>query len=306
MTPPFVRTPEARFHDLPDYSFAPHYVAWRGLRVHHLDEGPREAPVMLLLHGEPSWSYLYRRIIPRLVAAGYRCIAPDFIGFGKSDKVTDDAWYVIERHCEALRFVIETLDLRRITLVCQDWGGPIGLRQAVDLPERFARLVIANTWLHHAEMEYSPGVRAWRAAAIDPNKLGGDLPAGRIVAGTLRSPGHDREAVARAYDAPFSDLASKAGARRFPFCIPFAEPEAGNAKDQQRCFDALLGYPHPVHFAFGDADEVFPFAWAERWHSLVAGSTLDRIVGAGHFVQEDASDDLAEVILRRAGSAQAA
>jgi haloalkane dehalogenase len=303
-TPPFVRTPEARFRDLAGYAFAPLYLDWRGLRVHYLDEGPRGAPVMLLLHGEPSWSYLYRRIIPRLVASGYRCVAPDLVGFGKSDKVTDDAWYVIERHCELLRFAIEALDLRRITLVCQDWGGPIGLRQAVDMPERFARLVIANTWLHHAGYEYSSGIRGWRAAATDASKLGGDMPTGRILAGSLRRPGHDREAVARAYDAPFTDFASKAGARRFPFCIPFAEPEAGNAKDQQRCFDALLAYPRPVHFAFGDADEVFTFGWAERWHALVAGSTLDRIAGAGHFVQEDASDELADVILRRAGEAR--
>jgi haloalkane dehalogenase len=304
MTQPSERTSEERFSDLPDYPFAPHFLEWRGLRVHHLDEGPRGAPVMLLLHGEPTWSYLYRRIVPRLVAAGYRCVAPDFVGFGKSDKVSDDAWYVIERHCETLRFVIDSLDLGRVTLVCQDWGGPIGLRQAVDLPERFARLVIANTWLHHEGFEYSPGIRAWRAAATDPSKLGGDMPTGRIVAGTLRRAGHDRAAVARAYDAPFPDAASKAGARRFPFCIPFGEPDAGNAKDQQRCFDALLRYPHPIHFAFGDADEVFTFRWAERWHSLLPGSTLDRIPGAGHFVQEDAPDDLADVILRRAGPAR--
>ena len=302
-TPAFSRTPDSNFRGLPDYSFAPHYLDWRGLRVHHLDEGPRDAPVMLMLHGEPTWSYLYRRILPRLVAAGYRCIAPDLIGFGKSDKVTDDGWFVIERHCETLRFLIESLDLRRITLVCQDWGGPTGLRQALDMPGRFARLVIANTWLHHEGYEYTPGIRGWRAAATDPNKLGGDMPTGRIVAGSLRRTGHDREAVARAYDAPFSGFASKAGARRFPFCIPFAEPEAGNAADQQRCFNALLQYPYPVHFAFGDADEVFDWSWAERWHARVAGSTLDRIAGAGHFVQEDASDDLTDVILRRAGNA---
>lgn len=302
-TPPFARTPDARFANLPGYTFAPHYLDWRGLRVHYLDEGPRGAPVMLLLHGEPTWSYLYRQIIPRFVAAGHRCIAPDLIGFGKSDKVTDDAWYVIERHCETLRFLIEALELRRITLVCQDWGGPTGLRQAADMPERFARLVIANTWLHHAGFEYSPGIRGWRAAAIDPNKLGGDMPTGRIVAGSLRRPGHDVAAVARAYDAPFTEPASKAGARRFPFCIPFGEPEAGNANDQQRCFDALIRYPQPVHFVFGDADAVFTWSWAERWHSLVPGSTLERIAGAGHFVQEDAPADLADVILRRAGSA---
>ncbi len=139
--------------------------------------------------------------------------------------------------------------------------------------------------------------------ALDPNQLGGDMPTGRILAGSLRRPGHDLAAIACAYDSPFPDLPSKAGARRFPFCIPFAEPQAGNAKDQQRCFDALLEGPHPVHFAFGDADEVFTFGWAERWHSLVPGSTLDRIAGAGHFVQEDASDDLADAILRRAGKA---
>lgn len=304
MTQPSERTPDERFRNLPEYPFAPHFLSFRGLRVHHLDEGPRGAPVMLLLHGEPTWSYLYRHIVPHLVAAGYRCVAPDFVGFGKSDKVTDDGWYVIERHCEMLRFVIESLDLRRITLVCQDWGGPIGLRQAVDLPDRFARLVIANTWLHHAGFEYTPGMRGWRAAATDPSKRGGDMPTGRIVAGSLRRPGHDLAAVARAYDAPFANAASKAGARRFPFCIPFAESEAGNAQDQQRCFDALLRYPHPVHFAFGDADDVFTWSWAERWHALAPGSTLDRIPGAGHFVQEDAPGDLADVIVRHAGEAR--
>jgi haloalkane dehalogenase len=303
-TPAFVRTPDAHFRALSDYPFAPHWLDWRGLRVHHLDEGPREAKVMLLLHGEPTWSYLYRRIVPRLVAAGYRCVAPDLVGFGKSDKVSDDAWYVIERHCERLRALIEALDLRRITLVCQDWGGPTGLRQAVDLPERFERLVIANTWLHHAEMEYGDGVRGWRAAATDPAKLGGDMPTGRIVAGTLRRPGHDLAAVQRAYDAPFDGFASKAGARRFPFCIPFAEPEAGNARDQQRCFDALCKATLPLHFVWGDADPVFPWSWAERWHALVPGSTLERIAGAGHFVQEDASEELADAILRHAGSAR--
>ena len=302
-TPAFVRTPDANFRDLPGYPFAPHWLDWRGLRIHYLDEGPRAAPVMLLLHGEPSWSYLYRNVIPQLVAAGYRCVAPDLVGFGKSDKVTDDAWYVIERHCEMMRFVVEALDLQRITLVCQDWGGPIGLRQAVDLPGRFARLVIANTWLHHEGFEYSPGIRGWRAAALDPSKLGGDMPTGRIVAGSLRRPGHDLAALARAYDAPFTGAVSKAGARRFPVCIPFGEPEAGNAKDQQRCFEALRRLPLPVHFAFGDADEVFTWSWAERWHALVPGSSLDRIAGAGHFVQEDASADLAAVILHRAGRA---
>jgi haloalkane dehalogenase len=175
------------------------------------------------------------------------------------------------------------------------------LRQAVDLPDRFERLVIANTWLHHDGFEYSPGIRAWREAALDPAKLGGDMPIGRIVAGSLRRPGHDRAAIARAFDAPFPSTESKAGARRFPFCIPFAEPVAGNAADQARCFEALKRYPHPIHFVFGDADEVFPFSWAERWHAVVPGSTLDRIAGAGHFVQADAPREFVDAILRRTG-----
>ncbi len=298
-TPAFVRTPDARFRELPGPAFAPHYLDWRGLRVHHVDEGPRDAPVLLLLHGEPTWSHLYREMIPPLVAAGFRCVAPDLVGFGRSDKVVDEAWYVVERHCERLRALIEGLDLRGITLFCQDWGGPTGLRQAIDLEGRFERLFVANTWLHHAGFEYSPGIRGWRDAALDPAKLGGDMPIGRIVAGSLRRPGHDRNAVARVFDAPFPDAASKAGARRFPFCLPFAEPEAGNAEDQARCFEALKRFPRPVHFVFGDADEVFPFSWAERWHALVAGSTLDRIAGAGHFVQADAPRELVDTILRR-------
>jgi haloalkane dehalogenase len=164
--------------------------------------------------------------------------------------------------------------------------------------------VIANTWLHHPDFAYSTAVRGWRAAATDPTKLGGDMPTGRIVAGTLRRPGHDLAAVARAYDAPFPDSASKAGARRFPFCLPFAEPVAGNAEDQARCFRALSSVPQPIHFVWGDADEIFPWSWAERWHAALRGSTLDRIAGAGHFVQEDAPRDLAAAILHRAGPAE--
>jgi haloalkane dehalogenase len=137
-----LRTPDERFEALPDFSFEPHYVEWNGMRLHHLDEGPKDAPVFLLMHGEPTWSYLYRHWIPELVADGDRCVAPDHPGFGRSDKPTDDEWYVIERHCEALLHRIETLDLRNINLVVQDWGGPIGLRALCDMPERFDRVFI--------------------------------------------------------------------------------------------------------------------------------------------------------------------
>ena len=295
-----MRTPDERFQDLPDYPFAPHYLEWQGMRLHYIDEGPGTSGVALLMHGEPSWSFLYRRIIPPLVAAGFRCIAPDYIGFGKSDKVTDDDWYVIERHVESIRHLIEQLGLSDITLVCQDWGGPIGLRQAVDVPERFRRLVILNTWLHHEGHEYTEGIQAWRRRATDPSVLGGDMPIEFIWTNyctIFKVP--DVERVAAAYAAPFTDYGSKAGARRFPWCIPFAEPEAGSAAEQERCFEALKSWPKPAHFIFGAADNVFPPEWGRRWASLIPGATFDEIEGAGHFLQECHGEELARVMLKR-------
>src|SRR5690606_33956318 len=152
---------------------------------------------------------------------------------------------------------------------------------------------ILNTYLHHAEMEYSEGLRTWRALATDPARLGGDMPVGRIVARALVRPGHDLAAVTARYDAPFPDVRYKAGVRRFPFCLPFAEPEAGNAAVQERCFRALPGLGKPVHVVFADADPVFPFAWGERWAASLPGATLDRVAGAGHFLQADAPDVVA-------------
>ena len=157
----FLRTPDENFADLADFPFEPHYLPWKDMRVHYIDEGPKDAPVMLLLHGMPTWAYLYRHVIPGLLDAGYRCIAPDHLGFGRSDKPADENWYTIARHTEVLTSLITRLDLDDITLVCQDWGGPTGLAQAVYMPERFSRLVIMNTWLHHPEYEYSEAIRNW-------------------------------------------------------------------------------------------------------------------------------------------------
>lgn len=303
----FFRTPDERFATLSGFAFAPHYREWNGLRLHHIDEGPSDAPVFLLLHGEPTWSFLYRNWIPQLVARGYRCIAPDHPGFGRSDKPIDDDWYVIERHVEALRDLIQTLDLHRINLVVQDWGGPIGLRQLCDMPERFERVFVLNTWLHHEGFEYSEGIRWWRQAALDPKQLGGDMAIDRIVLGSARRPHPDDVSaeVTAGYLAPFPTPASKAGARRFPYCIPFGDPVAGNAVDQQRCFDAFPALDVAKHVIFGDADTVFTWDWAQKWHSLLPGSTLDRIEGAGHFVQEDATQDCVDAVLRHAGRASA-
>ena len=235
-----------------------------------------------------------------LLEAGFRCVALDLPGFGRSDKPTDDDWYTYERHVAAVRHVIDTLDLDRIHVVVQDWAGPIGLRQMVDQPERFARAFVFNTWLHHDGHRYSDGVRLWRSLALDPDRLGGDMPTGRIVAGTMRRPGHDSDALSAMYDAPFTSVVDKAGARAFPTMLPFAQPERGGAAQQQRCFEALRDAPPcPIHFAFGDADPVFPYSAGEAWAAVVPGATIDRIPNAGHFVQADAPDDCLDVVRRR-------
>ena len=159
----FLRTPEANFVDLPDFGYTPSFIDIDGLRLAYVDVGPRDGPVALLMHGMPTWGFLNRGIITRLVAAGWRCIAADHLGFGRSDKPVDDGWYSIARHTAAHRALIEDLDLQGVTLFCQDWGGPIGLAQAAEMPERFARLVVMNTWLHHDGYDYSPALRRWNA-----------------------------------------------------------------------------------------------------------------------------------------------
>lgn len=301
----FIRTPDENFAGLDDFPYEPYYLDWNGLRVAHIDEGHKDAPVALLMHGEPTWSYLYRKMIPGLLKAGYRCIAPDHVGFGRSDKPVDDNWYVIERHCERTRHLIEELDLQNITLFCQDWGGPTGLRQVVDMPERFERLCIMNTWLHHAEYEYGIGVSMWRDAATNPFWLAwvrGEFPVGRIMATALMRPGHDKGEIEKAYEAPYTPgPASRAGARRFPWCLPHWEPEAGNAGDQERCFKILPTLGLPTHFIFGDADGVFTEDWGREWQEKMPNSTFDVLPGAGHFVQEEAGAEIVDIFLKRRG-----
>ena len=299
-----VRTPDERFDNL-GWSFAPHYLTHPdGLRQHYVDERPTgaERGTFLLLHGEPTWSYLYRDMIQPLVDLGFRVVAPDHFGFGRSDKPIDDEWYTIARHRAALEHFIGALDLGDIHLVVQDWGGPIGLCTAVRDPERYQRLFILNTWLHDDTFEYSDGVRMWRALATDPDQLGGDMPVGVIVASAMVRPGHDGDLLTRAFDAPFPDVTAKAGARRFPVCIPFGEPELGDATVQAEARAQLREATLPVHVAFADADPIFTWAWAEQWAAEIPGATLDRIEGAGHFVQIDAADDVLAVIRAHVGA----
>jgi len=296
-----VRTPDDHFAGI-GWEFEPHYLDHSdGLRQHYVDERPEgaERGTFLLVHGEPTWSYLYRDMIGPLVDLGYRVVAPDHLGFGRSDKPTDDAWYTIARHRHALDHLVRELDLRRIHLVVQDWGGPIGLCTAMADLDRYDRFFILNTWLHDDTFEYSDGVRAWRQMALDPSHLGGDMPTGTIVAASLRRGGHDADTITRAFDAPFTGEASKAGARRFPLCIPFGEPELGDAALQADTRARLRTAGLPVHVAFGDADPIFTWQWGQEWAAEIDGATFDRIPGAGHFLQIDAPDDVLAVIRSR-------
>lgn len=320
MTPPFIRTPDENFDGLADFPFVPNYIDVDGLRMHYVDDGPADGPVALMVHGMPTWSYLYRHVIGVMSDAGYRCIAPDHIGFGRSDKVTDPDWYDIARHTANLTALVEQLDLGDITLFVQDWGGPTGLAQVAAMPERFNRLVIMNTWLHHDGYEYTPAIRSW----IDQNRPGGlfrDHVPDRFGWGTLMIVGTRRadpaqvllpllqggtptldpgaETVRNAYDAPFVGLgeAGITGPRQFPLSIPAYDHARGNGDEQARLFDAINATSLPVHFVWGLTDDVFTATWGRRWHSLIPRATWDAFEDAGHFVQDTHGADVARVVL---------
>jgi haloalkane dehalogenase len=320
--PPFVRTAEVSFDGLVDFPFAPHYLEIDGLRMHYVEEGPADGPVALMVHGMPTWSYLYRKVIVAMRDAGFRCIAPDHIGFGRSDKVTDPAWYDIARHTANLTALVERLDLRDITVFVQDWGGPTGLAQVVAMPERFSRLVVMNTWLHHDGYEYTPAIRSWIAQNEPGGILRDNIPA-RLSWGTVMLIGTRRsdpqqallpalqgaapelppevDAVRAAYDAPFAGLgeAGVTGARQFPLCIPVHDHARGNGDAQAANFAAINATSLPVHFVWGLADDVFTGAWGRRWHELIAHSTWDGFDDAGHFLQDTHGDLVARVVLDR-------
>ena len=314
----FYRTPESNFDKLNDYEFEPHYHEWGDLRMHYLDEGPKDGPVMLLVHGMPTWSYLYRDFIPKLSSAGFRCVVPDHFGFGKSDKPIDPYWYSIARHTEVLTSLITALDLRDITLVCQDWGGPIGLAQAATMPDRFSRLAIMNTWLHHPEFHYSEAIKRWNKGWHEGGLFARETPnIGALIAlsGGLLS---REEAVAAlisgaepsfgtaagkhvydAYRAPFRGLPDEAynGLRRFPLSIPFDDYHSGNGAAQALHFNLLRSWTKPIHFIWGGADDIFTESWGRQWASIYTQSTFHLIADAGHFLQNTHGNEIAERIL---------
>jgi len=286
----FQRTPEERFESLPGYPFAPHYAQLDGLRMHYLDEG--EGDPILLLHGEPDWSYLYRKMIPGLASA-FRVIAPDYFGFGRSDKPTDIGWYSYAGHTESIKGLIEHLGLERITVVVQDWGGPIGLRAATEMRDRFARLVVLNTGLMSPGKGWpSEGFLRWRGFA---ERLGLDIPVGRVMQSSCAT--QLEPAVLAAYEAPFPTREMKAGVAAFPLLVPIRGEDPG-AAEMLRVKADLATWQVPALVMFSDQDPVFSLEVGRGFAAMLPGADgLITIEGASHMLQEDAGERVAGHIL---------
>jgi haloalkane dehalogenase len=298
-----LRTPDECFASLAEYDFAPQYlpVDWggRSLRMHYLDEGPASSVTALLLHGEPTWSFLYRHMIPSVVAAGFRCVAPDWIGFGRSDKWTEPSAYSYAAHVDSLRQLLDRLELDRMVLVCQDWGGPIGLRVLAERPDRFAGVLATNTVLPNGEPP-PRGVAPWPGDRIqqwiDFCWAANDLAVDEIVAGVCVE--RPSPATLAGYRAPFPSPEYKAGALAFTRLIPTREDMPGYAENRA-AWAALERYEAPFLTAFSDSDPATR-PWAEVFQQRVPGARGLRhpsIAGAGHFVQEERGPELAGILI---------
>jgi haloalkane dehalogenase len=281
------RTPEERFAGLPGFPFEPRYREADGLRLAHLEEG--EGQPVVFFHGEPSWSYLWRKVIPPVRDAGFRCIAPDLAGFGRSDKPTDIGWYSYDRHVELATSLLEDLDLRDATAVVHDWGGAIGLRLAVENPERIARLVVMDTGLFTGHQKMTDAWKAFR----DFVERTEDLPVGMLVRrACLNDPG---DAVADAYEAPFPNAASKAGARAFPLMLP-TEPDAPGAEAGRRVLEAMREDDRPILSLWADSDPIIPPQVGARFCKAIGAPEPRLIEGASHFLQEDQGEQIGKLI----------
>ena len=287
-----LRTPDSWFANLPGYPFQPHYTEVDGLRIHYVDEGPPSAPPILCLHGEPSWSYLYRKMIPVFVAAGFRAIAPDLVGFGRSDKPARREDYTYQRHVEWMKGLLAAIDLREATLVCQDWGGLIGLRLVAEEPDRFVAVAAANTFLPTGDEPASEAFLAWQKFSQETP----EFPVGGIVA--MGSATELPPAVVAAYDAPFPEERFKAGARQFPLLVPIRPDDPASAANR-RAWDRLCEWRKPFLTAFSDSDPITRGADVILRERIpgTAGQPHTTIVGAGHFLQEDKGEELARVIV---------
>ncbi len=279
-----LRTPETRFATLPGFPFEPHYVSelpgYEGLRMHFVDEGPRHGPVALCLHGQPTWSYLYRRMIPLLTAAGYRVVAPDLFGFGRSDKPAEGPTYTFNFHRGSLQALVDELDLKDILLVVQDWGGLLGLTLPMDDAARYSKLLVMNTAFATFDGTLPPGFLAWRAwSNANP-----DMAIGKLI---RRGATHLTDAEAAAYDAPFPSVHYKAGVQRFPNLVPEAASAEGVALSVQAREWWQTKWRGKSFMAIGGADPVFDEAGMRALAAHIKGCPAPLVIPeAGHFVQE--------------------
>jgi haloalkane dehalogenase len=286
------RTPDSRFAGLPDFAFTPHYLEQDGLRMHYVDEGAGQ-PV-LLLHGEPTWSFLYRKMIP-ILAPRVRVIAPDYFGFGRSDKPLDPGFYTYDRHSESIGELVEALDLPELCVVVQDWGGPIGMRLAAEHPERVARLVVMNTGVSPGR----PPSDAWLVFRDFVRRVGPRMSAGRMVRNGCVAPLSDE--VVAGYDAPFPVPESKTGMLRFPELVA-TSPDHPSTAAMQHVRDAMARWERPTLVLFSDSDPIFSPQVGERMAKLIPGALpAETISRAGHFLQEDQGEMIAQRILRFLG-----
>ncbi len=297
-----LRTPDEQFEHVPDFPYDPNYREvdagdGQALRVHYVDEGPRDAPSVLMLHGEPTWSFLYRKMIPVVAGAGLRVLAPDLVGFGRSDKPAAMEDYTYSRHVDWMLEWMRQLDLGDITLVAQDWGGLIGLRLLAAEPDRFSRVVVANTGLPTGHGEMSEAFLSWReySRRADP------LPVGRIIQGGTVT--ELPEPVVAAYDAPFPDERYKAGAKIFPSLVP-VDPSDPAGVDNAEAWKVLRTFERPFLTAFSDSDPIT--AGGDKWfrEQIPGARGLDHptITGAGHFLQEDRGQAWARIIVDFVGA----
>ena len=274
-----VRIPEEVLTGLPDFPFTPEFHQWDGLRLAHLDEG--EGRPVVFFHGEPTWSYLWRKVIPPVRDAGFRCVAPDLPGFGASDKPTDFDWYSYDRHAAAATSLFEELDLRDATIVVHDWGGPVGLRIATEHPDRVSQIVIMDTGLFTGHQKMSDAWITFRNFVERTE----DLPIGLLVRNACkRDPGDE---VIAGYEAPYPNPESKAGARAFPLMLP-TSPDMPGAEAGQRVLEALRGDTRPKLVLWADSDPVLPVSTGERFAAALGTELAHVIPEASHFLQEDA------------------
>jgi haloalkane dehalogenase len=283
------RTPDERFQGLPGWTFEPRYLEQDGLRMHYVDEGTGD-PV-LLLHGEPTWGFLYRKVIPPLVAS-WRVVAPDYFGFGRSDKPTRLEDYSYDFHYRSIEHLANELDLRETTVAVQDWGGPIGLRLAVEHPDRVGRLVILNTGIGAGR----PPSNEWLRFRDFVRRVGTDLRPGQLV--RISCAGGLEDEIAAGYDAPFPEPESKAGILAFPELVP-TEPDHPNATKLLEIRAGLEQWERPALVLFSDSDPIFSTVAAEHMASRIPGAgPAEFVAGAGHFLQEERGEEIAERIVR--------